>query len=593
MKRIIVLAIVFVGLAAFTAAILPQFLSTERIRQQIADEIADLTGRTVALEGDASLSVYPQLAVSIGDLTIANREGMGEDAFITAQGLTTRLRLWPLFLGRVEFDEFELVRPRIHLVVDADRRANWLMPKLSGDDAPRLAGLAIGRLKISDGTIVYDNLVRDQHEEMTGLGLDVAWPRAGAPIGATGTLQWRGETVEFNGFVAKPLEVAAGGRSPARFAVAATPLRISFNGTLINLDGPQFSGDGSLTTPSMRRTIEWLGTRTGSGSILGAGSIKGTAEWSGAVISFADATVELDGNTAAGVLSVNFVGERPSIHGALDFAKLDLSPYLDAIRADIIANGPWLTGQTRLPIADAIDADLRLSASNVIAGRLRTGNTAVAVTIRQRRITANVGEAQFYGGRLEGEVTAAMSGGALRSSLRAKVTAVPTRVALADLIGIDTLDGSVDASAELSARGGVWGELIDGLSGTARIALSGGSLAGIDVKAIGTSLTDLHDETAGAGAGATAFTSLSGTFAIGGGAFTTDDLAVEGQDYRIAVAGQGSVFSGRIALRATLATVDASGREGTLPLRVSGTLRAPEFALDRERVDNGGGLTGG
>ncbi len=130
MRRIARLTIVIVvfGVAILAAAVIPNLISADYFKQRIADRIAEITGRAVTLNGDSSLSIYPHLSVSVGDLTIANREGMGDDPFIAADSVTTRLRVLPLLIGRVELDEFDLGQPRIHLVVDEKGNTNWHVP---------------------------------------------------------------------------------------------------------------------------------------------------------------------------------------------------------------------------------------------------------------------------------------------------------------------------------------------------------------------------------------------------------------------------------------------------------------------------------
>ena len=146
-----------------------------------------------------------------------------------------------------EFEEFELIKP-----IDSSRgrcqggrqigtwpEALWLkqaIDAVAGSNMSRrrlqpLDLLLLGRLKVDNGTILYDDLVSDTREEMTAVDLDINWPSASAPVGGRGTLHWRGETIEFTGLLATPLELIRGGRSTARFAIASTPLRASFSGT--------------------------------------------------------------------------------------------------------------------------------------------------------------------------------------------------------------------------------------------------------------------------------------------------------------------------------------------------------------------------
>ncbi len=590
MRRIarLTIVIVVVGLAVLAAAVVPNLVSADFFKQRIADRIAELTGRAVTLNGDPSLSIYPHLAVSVGDLTIANREGMGDDPFIAAETVTTRLRVLPLLIGRVELDEFDLAQPRIHLVVDDKGNTNWRVPQtdVTAAATPPATAAGVGRVTLSNGTIIYDNLASDRHEEMTNVDLDVSWPEVAAALSGTGTLQWRGETIEFSGAIAKPFELAAGNPSAVRFAIGSTPLRLSFNGTLSGLDNYRFQGEASLTTSSLRRTIEWLGTPMGTGAILGAASIKGTVDWSDSTMSFADATVELDGNSAQGSLSAHFGGGWPAIRATLTTAKFDLSPYAEAMRADLVADGPVLIAPTRLPIADDVDAALNISAEQILIGTLRIGPAQLSASTQDGRASVHIKEAQFYGGRLEGDITAAMDGETLSASAHANLAAVPTRVALSDLAQIPVLDGTGAAVVDVSGEGQNWGEFAQSINGTVMFALADGSLTGVDVDALAALAADPPAAPLGVAQTSTDFTSMAGTLSIGGGTLETNDLVAEGKGYRVAVSGWGSVVSGIINATATLATADNGARE--VPLRIGGTWWAPEFTLDPERAGRDG-----
>jgi AsmA protein len=584
--RLTVVVVVF-GVAVLVAAVVPNLVSSDYFKQRIADRIAELTGRAVTLNGDSSLSIYPHLAVSVGDLTIANREGMGDDPFIAADTVTTRLRVLPLLIGRVELDEFDLSQPRIHLVVDEKGDTNWRVPQseVTAAAAPPPTAAGAGRIVLTNGTIIYDDLASDRHEEMTNVDLDLSWPQAEG-LSGTGTLQWRGETIEFSGAVAKPSELAAGDPSPVRFAIGSTPLRVSFNGTLSGLDNHRFQGEASLTTSSLRRTIEWLGTPMGSGAILGAASIKGDIDWLNSTMSFTNATVELDGNSAEGSLSARFGNGWPAVRATLSTAKLDLSPYVEAMRADLVADGPVLIAPTRLPIAEGVDVALDMSAQQVLIGTLRIGPARLAASTKDGKASLKIEEAQFYGGRLEGDVIAAMDGETLSASAHANLAAVPARAALSDLADISALGGTGAAVIDVNGRGQNWGEFAQSINGTVMIALADGSLSGVDVNALAALATHPAIVPLGVGEASTGFTSMAGTLSIGGGTLETDDLVAEGKDYRVSVSGWGSLVSGIVNATATLATAGNDPRE--VPLRIGGTWWAPEFTLDQERIGRDG-----
>jgi AsmA protein len=325
----------------------------------------------------------------------------------------------------------------------------------------------------------------------------------------------------------------------------------------------------------------------GTGSVLGAASIRGTVDWFGAMISFSDAEIELDGNSAKGALSARFTGGRPAVQGALAFGKLDLSPYVEAMRAELTADGPWLIAPTSLPIAEAVDADLSVSAEQILIGALRIGKATISATATNGKAALDIGKAQFYGGTLQARIAAVKVDEMLSASAEVRLAAVPARVALNDLAEIPVLDGTGTAVVDLASQGQNWGEFAQAATGTVTFAVADGSLTGIDIDALAAMASDPLAEPMGPTTSSTSFANMGGTLTIGGGTIETDDLVAEGSGFRIAVNGWGSVLSGLIDAKATL-TVAGDGQASEVPLIIGGTWWEPEFALDRERMGRSG-----
>src|SRR3954468_15131685 len=147
MKRVALLVAVAVGLVAIAVAGLPRLVSADLIKQRIAANIATLTGRQVVLRGTPVLTIYPSIAITVGDLTIANPDGIGGEPFLTAESVTARVRLAPLLVGNAQFDSIELTKPRIHLVADTRGNNNWTVASTVGTKAPTVT--APRRLKVT------------------------------------------------------------------------------------------------------------------------------------------------------------------------------------------------------------------------------------------------------------------------------------------------------------------------------------------------------------------------------------------------------------------------------------------------------------
>ena len=583
MRRISAIAVVVLAVLVAAIATAPFVVPDAFLKQRVADEIARLTGRAVAISGGVNLSIYPNVTATVDGITIANPEGMGTDPFIQADGLQARVRLLPLLLARVEFDDFNLINPHIHLVVTADG-GNWHLDGRSAIGAAAVpagsAGAAggdvkIGRLRVTNGTIVYDDLTGDRREEMAGVDLDIAWPSAISAVGGRGTLQWRGETVEFTALIAAPLELMRGGTSQTRFAIASTPLRASFTGTAAGLDTLQLTGDTSFSTPSLRRTLEWFGTPMGAGSILGAAAINGTATITARAIQFDHAAMELDGNTAEGVLAISFAGARPAVQGTIATEKLDLSPYLEAAHADLTGTGPWLTAPAHIDFARALDTDLRISAGQVILGPVQFGKTAASMSTNDKGLDVTIGEAEFYGGKLAAQITARPTDKDLFGKAHVALSDVPAS-ALASIAGITALDGTMNATFDLGSGGRIWGAFANGVKGAGTLTITDGTLNGLDVAGIADTFADpLAEPLTGGSSGSTAFSRLQSTFTVALGRLSTNDLRLEGNGWALAVEGSGSVLNGGVEAKAK---VTKGGTD--VPLAITGSWWAPTIARD-------------
>ncbi len=572
MKRIAIVAVIAVGLAGLATLAVPLAVSPVLIKQRIAERISAATGRAVTLSGEPSLSIYPHLAVTIERLTVADPKGLGDDPFVVADEVTTRLRFLPLLIGRVELEAFTLVRPRVHLIAEGDGRTNWTMAATDAK-GPAIADLALGRLRIADGTVVYDDLAAKHHEELDNVDLDLTWANAATALSGNGKMQWRGESVEFNGSVANPLDLLDGKGSTVRFAIASTPLRVSFNGKMLGLDGPDLEGDASVSTPSVRKVVAWLGTALGNGSILGPASVEGRLSWHGSGLSFSKAALSLDGNDATGVLSVDFSGARPAVQGTFAATKLDLSPYFEAVSADMGAKGPWPFAATRLPIADLVDCDLRLSVSEVLIGSVRMTALGATGTIKDGAVTVNIGQAEVYGGKLGATIGAAMDGDKLATHIKATIDGALAQAPLKDLIGVGPISGKTNANIDINGSGATWGELVHSLAGDASITVADGTLNGVDMAEIANRMTDPLAEPMPPGEGSTPFAKLAGTVRLENSILATGDMKLKGKDYAVALNGRGSLITGSVEANATLAMKSGGGK--TVPLAITGTWLKP------------------
>ncbi len=603
-RRIAVIALAAVAVLGVIAAAVPLVLSTDVVKQRIVDQITYLTGRDFTFEGDPSLSLYPYLTVRLHNAVLANADGMGNKPFIEMDTMTGKLEILPLLLGRLEFAQFKLVNPRINLRIDADGHGNWILNQgaigsqvSKGDKqgstseiAPPspLADIKLGRFVIRDGIVNYTDNRSGRQEQLTEVNVSFDWTSTTTAAGGTGSFIWRGEPVKFNGGIDAPLALLAGGSSPLRFAFTAAPLRLSFTGTALQFAGTQLEGDIQLTTPSVRRVVEWMGAPIETGAMLGAGSVAGKINWLGPSVSISDATIELDGNVAEGAISATINDGLSSLQGTVAFDSLDLSPYLEAARASIAASGPWTSTPLKLPLDQIGDVDLRVSTGQLKAGSLTIGRTAATAILKKGRLVVTVGEAQLGDGTAEARLVLDTDSGATTGSTQLKLHDVALSSVLGDLAGLIAFDGTANGNINVHGHGRNLGDFMGNLAGKARITITDGAFKGVDLASLPAALQ--HPEGYAIG-GSTAFTTAGCTLAFADGLVTTDDFRAEGRDFTLTLGGHAGLLQPSIAARGVLSLGNGNGASQDLPFLVDGTWTnwhlSPDLGPPVERVAPG------
>ena len=74
-------------------------------KDQIAAAVEERTGRTLTLEGDLELSVFPWLKIGVGPAALSNAPGFGDASFARIEGAALSLQVLPLLTGKVAIGE--------------------------------------------------------------------------------------------------------------------------------------------------------------------------------------------------------------------------------------------------------------------------------------------------------------------------------------------------------------------------------------------------------------------------------------------------------------------------------------------------------
>jgi AsmA protein len=189
LKIILGLAALLVVIVVIAAIVLPMVIDPNDYKDEVAATVEQQTGRTLSIEGDLALSVFPWLGLDIGPTQISNAAGFDAPYMARMEAVQVRVKLLPLLRKQLEVDTIRLNGLRLNLGKDKQGQTNWAditahLEKESkqvqqpggGSDkagdkstAPALDRLAIGGIEVSDAQLHWDDRSTDSRYEISEL----------------------------------------------------------------------------------------------------------------------------------------------------------------------------------------------------------------------------------------------------------------------------------------------------------------------------------------------------------------------------------------------------------------------------------------
>lgn len=114
-----------VGLVVLAAILVVLFVDLNSFKPQIEKAVQEQTGRTLQIEGDIGWSLYPVLGIELGQTTLSNAPGFGDQPMASIQQVSVGVSLLPLLKGNLNISELVLKRPQIMLARNGDGTTNW------------------------------------------------------------------------------------------------------------------------------------------------------------------------------------------------------------------------------------------------------------------------------------------------------------------------------------------------------------------------------------------------------------------------------------------------------------------------------------
>ena len=357
----------FVVLICGAGALLLLSPPTGIIRDRLAAEVKQRTGRDLMIGGKPSLTFYPALGVKLADVSLSAPPSMPGAPLLIAESIEVQVALLPLVTREVTIERLILNRPTIDLRVDAQGRRSWDFAETeslrqawppryaqanprtpagspvskelqdfarnTGDRTARgkqfsgLNDLSLSDVRIIDGTLRYADARSGGREELTGLDARIALKQLAGPLNLTGSFVKSGERVAVETSIETFKDMLEERPSKVTLKIAARPLSGTYDGTIAAGLITALDGRISLRAPSLDALAQFAGVPLAGAEALGALAVDGQLKVNGAVFALAGANLALGETAATGAIAVDTHGARPQVKANLKFASLDFNRF--------------------------------------------------------------------------------------------------------------------------------------------------------------------------------------------------------------------------------------------------------------------------
>jgi len=156
------LVVIFVALGAYISAT----FDPNQYKPQIVQAVKDKTQRTLKLDGDMKLSLFPSIGATLGKASLSERASDRE--FAGADNLHVALKLFPLLSKQVVVDAIEAENLRANLVRFKDGKTNMDDLTGGGETSASTAKGAESQVKIDIDHVTFKNATITYADQESG-----------------------------------------------------------------------------------------------------------------------------------------------------------------------------------------------------------------------------------------------------------------------------------------------------------------------------------------------------------------------------------------------------------------------------------------
>ena len=488
MKRFLKYAVapclVFLFLALLTLMLAPVLFNVQKFVPGLEKAVSEASGRQFSLGRDVTLSFFPWLSLSFSDMKLGNPPGFSDDTFLTVGSFEARVKVLPLFFGRVEVSRFVVGGLALHLETRADGSGNWQRGtaqetgKGVAAAAPWLKNLSAALFAVTDGQVQWrDGAGRTRRVDEIMLLVNDFSPYRAASIDARAAVA--GKPLEVTGQVGPLLggkdgEIALdlGLQLPGglRGRVQGTLAGRGAGGLTATYEVEEFSPRTAAATWGWPRMLPGL-----EGEAFTRASGRGRVSFAGGRLLLDNGSGKLDDTSLTYTLAMGDVS-MPRLEMTVALDQVDLSRYTAMPTREVGERPGEAGGERALP---GLAGEGTITIGELRHGGIVARDVILPVHVEEGRLLLNRASGELAGGQVLGDLSWNFAAQLPGLEARLDFDEVDGGMLLGDLFKAGVLRGKVSGEVSLQRAGPEASSETERWRGEARLRLGQGALMGI------------------------------------------------------------------------------------------------------------------
>ena len=618
--------IIFILAIILLAVVATQLISTEDIVNRVSTNVEQSTGRTLTVNGEQSLRVFPSLSVTLKDVHFSNAAGGSKSDMASINELLIHIPWLSVFSGELAIEKFVINNPDILLEKNIDGSVNWQFSTLTGAEKttenstennaeeqsnkgqsvslPDGFDISLGQVEINAGKLTFIDHQNKQTQVIDQLNLAVKLPSLQQPLKLTGSVRYMAQVLELESSITSPAKAINNQPFSVELDLSSALLKLNYQGEVLQ-QGKELSGKLSVSGDSVKELLNWQNIPLlAKDEAFNKFSFKSNIGFANNKLSLDQLIVSLDALEFKGTTSIALT-TPVNITSKIDLGVLDLNPYLP--EPSTVVETPPSDDKTAQPIVwdntpvdlsalGSINANISIQSSQLLVRDIKLGKNELAIVLNNSVADVQLKSFQGYEGNGSGKISVNASKKPYQITTKFELANINAEPLLTDAIGFDKLLGKGQLSWDLSTQGLSQREFINKLNGQLDISFIDGAVKGLNLAAIAKSASNIMQGNLSAvsldsdfsNAEKTDFAALTGKFTLNNGVANTDNLSLDNPFIRISGTGDINLPETKVNLHIKsklVASTQGQAAESTdsgvvIPIKITGPFHKVKIRPD-------------